>query len=114
MAVHAVALAESLEAKGIVVITRHGLTADFVTSARPRKVPIFAFTNQEKTLRKLALNRAVSPYRIPFSADSEKMLARAFKMLANEAHMERNSKLVVVSDVLVNQPTEAIQVRTLA
>ena len=114
VAVHAVALAESLEAKGIVVITRHGLTADFVTSARPHKVPIFAFTNQEKTLRKLALNRAVSAYRIPFSADSEKMLARAFKMLANEAHMELNSKLVVVSDVLVNQPTEAIQVRTLA
>ena len=114
VAVHAVALAESLEAKGIVVITRHGLTADFVTSARPHKVPIFAFTNQEKTLRKLALNRAVSPYRIPFSADSEKMLARAFKMLASELHMELNSKLVVVSDVLVNQPTEAIQVRTLA
>ena len=114
VAVHAVALAESLEAKGIVVITRHGLTADFVTSARPHKVPIFAFTNQEKTLRKLALNRAVSPYRIPFSADSEKMLARAFKMLVTEAHMELNSKLVVVSDVLVNQPTEAIQVRTLA
>ena len=114
VAVHAVALAESLEAKGIVVITRHGLTADFVTSARPHKVPIFAFTNQEKTLRKLALNRAVNPYRIPFSADSEKMLARAFKMLVTEAHMELNSKLVVVSDVLVNQPTEAIQVRTLA
>ena len=96
------------------MITRHGLTADFVTSARPHRVPIFAFTNQEKTLRKLALNRAVSPYRIPFSADSEKMLARAFKLLANEAQMEVNSKLVVVSDVLVNQPTEAIQVRTLA
>ncbi|MBL4860192.1 MAG: pyruvate kinase, partial [Acinetobacter sp.] len=41
----AVHLAESLNATGIVVITRRGLMANYVTNCRPFKTPIYAFTN---------------------------------------------------------------------
>ena len=52
VAVHAV-VAESVEAAGIIVITRRGIVADYVTAARPQHVPIFAFTNDSQTRRRL-------------------------------------------------------------
>ena len=67
VAVHAVALAESVEAAGIIVITRRGIVADYVTAARPQHVPIFAFTNNSQTRRRLAMNRSVYAHRIAFS-----------------------------------------------
>ena len=113
VAVHAVALAEALNAKGIVVITRRGLTADLVTNAKPQTVPVYAFTNNSQTRRRLALNRAVYAHRMAFSNDPEKTLQRAFDLLRDREGLSESSKLVVISDVLANQPTEAIQIRGL-
>ena len=112
VAVHAVALAESVEAAGIIVITRRGIVADYVTAARPQHVPIFAFTNDSQTRRRLALNRSVYAHRIAFSSDPEKTLKRAFDVLKKEG-FALDAKLVLISDVLADQPTEAIQIRRL-
>jgi pyruvate kinase len=112
VAVHAVALAEAVEAAGIIVITRRGITADYVTAARPQHVPIFAFTNDSQTRRRLAMNRSVYAHRIAFSSDPEKTLQRAFEVLKKEA-VALDAKLVLISDVLADQPTEAIQIRRL-
>ncbi|MEM1435713.1 MAG: pyruvate kinase [Pseudomonadota bacterium] len=116
LAVHAAALAESIEAVGIVVITRRGIMADLVTNARPSKVPIFAFTNHSQTRRRLALNRAVTPYRTTFSTDPEKTLQRALNVLESRSDLRRHdsdAKVVVISDVLAETPTDAIQIRQL-
>lgn len=112
VAVHAVALAESVEAAGIIVITRRGIVADYVTAARPQHVPIFAFTNNSQTRRRLAMNRSVYAHRIAFSSDPEKTLQRAFDVLKKEG-VALDAKLVLISDVLADQPTEAIQIRRL-
>lgn len=112
VAVHAVALAEAVEAAGIIVITRRGITADYVTAARPQHVPIFAFTNDSQTRRRLAMNRSVYAHRIAFSSDPEKTLQRAFEVLKKEG-VDLDAKLVLISDVLADQPTEAIQIRRL-
>ena len=114
VAVHAVALAEALQADGIVVITRRGFTADSVTNARPMRVPIYAFTNHSQTRRRLSLNRAVKSYRTAFSSDPEKTLQRAFQVLSQKEGLESGAKLVVISDVLADQQSDAIQVRRLA
>jgi pyruvate kinase len=113
VAVHAVALAEAIDADGIVVITRRGITADFVTNARPMHVPIYAFTNHSQTRRRLALNRAVYAYRTAFSSDPEKTLQRAFNVLRDREGLSREAKLVVISDVLADQKSDAIQIRKL-
>ena len=112
VAVHAVALAEAVEAAGVIVITRRGITADYVTAARPQHVPIFAFTNDSQTRRRLAMNRSVYAHRIAFSSDPEKTLQRAFEVLKKEG-VALDAKLVLISDVLADQPTEAIQIRRL-
>jgi pyruvate kinase len=113
LAIHAVALAESINAAGIVVVTRRGITADLVTNARPQTVPIFAFTNNSQTRRRLALNRAVTAFRTAFSSQPEKTLQRALKVLIDRAGLPAHAKVVVISDVLAEAPTDAIQIRHL-
>ncbi|MEZ5597691.1 MAG: pyruvate kinase alpha/beta domain-containing protein [Pseudomonadales bacterium] len=108
---HAVALAESLNAHGLVVITRRGVTADLVTAARPPKVPIYAFTNSSQTRRRLALNRAVYAHRTAFSLDPERTLQTAFKTLRQRENLPADAKVVVISDVLAGQNSDAIQIR---
>jgi len=111
LANNAVTLAEDIDAAGIVVITRRGITADMVTSARPRTVPIYAFTNSSKTRRRLSLNRAVLSYRIQFSNEPEKTLQRALNILKQREGFAENAKVVVISDVLAQRKTDAIQLR---
>ncbi len=111
IAIHAVALAHSIEADGIVVITRRGLTADLVTNARPSKVPVYAFTNDSQTRRRLSLNRAVVAHRTTFSREPEKTLQRAFQALIERENFEGDEKVVVISDVLADRQTDAIQIR---
>ena len=113
VAIHAVALAEAMDASGVVVITRRGVIADLVTAARPMRVPIYAFTNHSQTRRRLALNRAVFAHRTAFSQDPEKTLQRALTTLKTREGLAAGSKVVVISDVLAGQNTDAIQIRFL-
>lgn len=113
LAISAVQLAESLNAKGIVVITRRGFMADFVTNCHPQKTRIYAFTNDSQTRRRLILNRNLTPFRTAFSSDPEKTLQTAFEVLTTRAGLNSGDKVVVVSDVLAGTGIEAIQLRHL-
>ena len=113
LAITAVQLAESLNAKGIVVITRRGFMADFVTNCHPQKTRIFAFTNDSQTRRRLILNRNLTPFRTAFSSDPEKTLQTAFDALKQRADFRAGDKVVVISDVLAGSGIEAIQIRQL-
>ena len=111
LASSAVKLAESLDAAGIVVFTRRGLTANLVTSCRPFKLKIFAFTNDSRTRRQLALNRNVIPHRISFSNDPEKTLAASMRVLIMEEGLVSGDKIVVISDVISGSGIDALQIR---
>lgn len=111
LAITAVQLAESLKAKAIVVITRRGFMADYVTNCHPQHARICAFTNDSQTRRRLMLNRNVSPFRTAFSKDPEKTLQIAFDALKLRASFESGDKVVVISDVLEGSGIEAIQIR---
>jgi pyruvate kinase len=113
IAVNAVALAQDINAVGIVVITRRGITADLVTNARPQRVPVFAFTNHSQTRRRLSMNRAVYSYRIEFSREPEKTLQRALTILREREGYAAGDKVVVISDVLAERGSDAIQLRHL-
>lgn len=111
LAITAVQLAESLKAKAIVVITRRGFMADYVTNCHPQHTRICAFTNNSQTRRRLMLNRNLSPFRTAFSNDPEKTLQIAFDVLKSRAAFETGDKVVVISDVLAGSGIEAIQIR---
>ncbi len=113
LAATAVDLAESLGAEGIVVITRRGYMADFVTNCRPKGARIFAFTNDSQTRRRLTLNRNLSAFRTAFSTDPEKTLQIAFDVLKTRVGLSEGAKVVVISDILAGSGIDAIQIRTL-
>jgi len=113
LAVTAVNLAESLGAAGIVVITRRGYMADYVTNCRPNKTRIYAFTNDSQTRRRLILNRNLSAFRTAFSREPEKTLQTAFDVLLTRENFSAGDKVVVISDVLEGVGIEAIQIRHL-
>ena len=81
VAAAAVELAESLGVAAIVVITRRGFMADYVSACRPQNAAIYAFSNDSQTRRRLMLNRNLVSHRTPFSNDPEKTLKSAFRVL---------------------------------
>ena len=113
LAFTAVQLAESTVAAGIVVITRRGLMADYVTNCHPQNTRIYAFTNDAQTRRRLRMNRNVAPFRTAFSNDPEKTLQIAFDVLKDRVGLRTGDKVVVMSDVLAGTGIEAIQIRQL-
>jgi len=111
LAASAAHLASLIKARGIVVITRRGRMANFVTNCRPQTPVIYAFTNDSRTRRQMAMNRGVRAWRSEFSRDPEKTLANAFRILLERENFSAGDKVVVISDILEGAGVEAIQVR---
>ena len=101
------------EVEAIVVITRSGQTARFVSSFRPG-VPVFAFTNETKTRHKLQLVWGVNSFLIDFSSEPEKTIERAEAAFL-QCHPDwAGRKYVLVSDCIVEDKfIQAVQVRDL-
>ena len=109
----AVELAERICAEGVVVITRSGWTADILTNCAPPTVPIFAFSNESHTRRRLALNRGVYAHRIDFSSSPEKTIQRCMKILLDREGLPSGAPIVVVSDAVGLGGQASIQIRRL-
>jgi len=109
----AVDLAESLRARGIVVFTRRGMMADFVSNCRPRLCPVFAFTDNSDTRSHLALNYSTYAYSVAFHDDPEQTLAEAFATLRTAGQVTSDDVLVIVSDRLTGNKVDGVQVRRL-
>ena len=109
----AVELAERIQAGGIVVITRSGWTADIVTNCAPPKVPIFAFSNESHTRRRLALNRGVYAHRIDFSSQPERTIQRCMGLLHSREGLAEGTSVVVISDAVGLGGRASIQIRRL-
>lgn len=110
----AVNLAESISAKAIIVPTRRGRMANWVTNCHPQKSIICAFTNDSRTRRQLMLNRNVLSYRINFSSDPEKTLASAANIMIQRNEFSAEDRVVVISDTLAGSGVDAIQIRQIS
>ena len=105
--------AEAINAKGIVVITRRGIMAQFLTNCRPFKTYIYAFTNDNRTRRQLFLNRGVVAHRIKFSKEPEKTIQKAFETLKKREGFQSGDRVVVISDIIAGSGIDAIQIRAI-
>ncbi|MEM7008863.1 MAG: pyruvate kinase, partial [Thermodesulfobacteriota bacterium] len=113
VAASAISLAESIEAKGILVITRRGIMAQYLTNCRPTKTYIYAFTNDNRTRRQLFLNRSVIAHRIEFSKDPEKTIQNAITILRMREGFLPGDRVVVLSDIIAGAGIDAIQIRAI-
>ena len=106
-------IAESIKADGIIAITRSGQTAEIVANAKPFMIPIFAFSNNNKTIKQLSLTGSVHAYKSSMYSDHEKNLQSIMKILKTELSPTRQLKFVVISGILSENSADAIEVRSL-
>ncbi len=106
-------IAESISADGIIAITRSGQTAEIVSNAKPFMIPIFAFSNNRKTLNQLALAGSVNAYYSPMYVDHEKNVNSAMKSIKKVLKPNKNLKFVVISGILSETSADAIEIRYL-
>ncbi len=95
----AVTLADSLHHPKIVVFTRHGTMARYVSNLRPGHAPIFAFTPNEIVYRQLSISWGVFPVLLRFTDDPNATIEAAEKHLRATNWISPNDNLVVLSDV---------------
>jgi pyruvate kinase len=99
----AVVLANSFANSKLVIFTRRGIMADYVSHLRPEHSPIYAFTPSEEVARRLALNWGTHAIRMPFDVRPEHTVADAENMLKSLGLVEAGERLVVVSDILAGE-----------
>ena len=106
-------IAESIGADGIIAITRSGQTAEIVSNAKPFMKPIFAFSNDKKTINQLSLSGSVHAYYSAMYASHEKNINSVMGILKKELNPKSDLKFVVISGILSEKSADAIEIRTL-
>ncbi len=94
----AVQTAEALGAKGIVVFTKTGRLARLAAAYRPT-VPVYAFTNNERTFTNTTILFGIVARYLPFTHHAE-VLKEAIEKIASTGNVAKGDKVVVVSDIL--------------
>lgn len=106
-------IAQSIEADGIIAITRSGSTAEIVSNAKPYRMPVFAFSNNKKTLKHLSLAGSVNAYYTSLPKDHEKNISGILSFLKKELNPDKRMKFVVISGILSESSADAIEIRNL-
>jgi len=106
-------LAQSIDADGIIAITRSGQTAEIVSNAKPFMKPIYAFSNNKKTVSQLSLAGSVQAFLSPMRRDHEKNINSIMKILRKELSPTESLKFVVISGILSESSADAIELRSL-
>lgn len=108
----AVFLANSLRNSKLIVFTRHGRMARYVSNLRPERAPIFAFTPSEEIYRQLAICWGTFPARIDFTDDPNETITTAEKFLRKNKAIAPGDHLVVITDIRMGSALiDSIQLR---
>jgi len=108
----AIVLADSMPGAKLVVFTRKGIMAEYVSNLRPAHSPIFAFTPDEGVVRRLLLSRAVHPFWMSFAVRPEQTVEEAEQYLKAANLVQSGEKLIFVSDIVIGSDRfDSIQVR---
>ena len=114
MVASAVFLANSLPGSKLIVFTRHGTMAGYVSNMRPRHAPIFAFTPSEEVSRHLALCWGTYPIEIAYAKDPNSTIDIAEKFLRDNKLAVSGDQLVIVSDLRAGETlVDCVQLRTM-
>ena len=108
----AVTLANSLPGSKLLVFTRTGVMANYVSGQRPNHAPVFAFAPNETVARRLSLNWGTVPFVVPFMAPSDQAIPAAEALLLQRGLVHAGDRLVIVSDAPGGESLfDAIQLR---
>ena len=103
-------LAESIEADGIIVITRRGYSANLVSNAKPFNVPIYAFTNNKNVYRQLSLVGSVLSFYQKSIVDNKNNMSKIASTLKKVFSKKKKLKFVLISGMFSEKHSDAIRV----
>ena len=103
-------LAESINADGIVAVTRTGKTANYISNAKPNGIPIFTFTNNKSTLKQLSLVGSTLPFYVSRLNNHDKTMKNVEKVIQKYYGHKQNMKFIMVSGIFSEEHSEAIQI----
>lgn len=106
-------IAKTVDARGIISLTRSGQTARMVSKYRPRPL-IFAITPSSDTWRELSIVWGVTPYLTGMAGDLESSVSDALSILQDHSIVTAGDNVVFTSGVPLGEPgsTNMVHVRT--
>ena len=112
-AVHsAVILANAFPDAKIVIFTRRGQMANFVSNQRPPDRPIYAFAPSFDVCRRLAMNWGTYSHCLPFDPNPARTVGSAINYMIEHGLAKSGDHLVIVSDILAGEErVHSIQLR---
>ncbi len=102
--------AENLDAKSIIVFSKTGKLLNLVTKKRPN-IDIFAFTDNERTRRKLMIYWNVFPFKINFDDNFNTMVNNAIDILKKNNFLLNKDRVIIVSDVNPRKNVDILEIR---
>lgn len=109
----AVILSSEIRNSAILVFSRSGYLTQLLSALRPRKSPVFGFTDIPHIFKSMLMQWGVEPFLLDFDNDPEITIANAVKLLKEKQWVETGTRLIVVTNVLAGQRiVDTIQLRS--
>lgn len=109
----AVILSAEIENSAILAFSRSGYITQMLSALRPRKSPIYGFTDISRVFRNMLMYWGVEPFLMDFDDDPEKTIQRAIVRLSDGGWVKPGTRLIVITNVLAGERIiDSVQLRS--
>jgi pyruvate kinase len=109
----AVILSAEVANSAILVFTRSGYLTQVLSALRPRKSPVYGFTDVIPAFKSMLMLWGIEPFLTQFDDDPEKTISNAIEMLKEKQWVDPGTRLIIVTNVLAGQRLiDTIQLRS--
>ena len=110
----AIQIATKLKIRAIVVITRNGRGAGYLSNLRPRQIGLYSFTYNSKVFSSMTLYRGVYPIFMEFSKNPEDTIQNALRILKEKEGFAAEEDVVVLANLITGEGyCTSLQVRSI-
>ena len=110
----AIQIATKLKIRGIIVITRNGRGAGYLSNLRPRQIGLYSFTYNSKVFSSMTLYRGVYPIFMEFSKNPEDTIQNALKILKEKEGFVAEEQVVVLANLITGEGyCTSLQIRSI-
>jgi len=110
----AIQIATKLKIRAIVVITRNGRGAGYLSNLRPRQIGLYSFTYNSKVFSSMTLYRGVYPILMEFNNNPEDTIQNALRILKEKESFAAEEQVVVLANLITGEGySSSLQVRSI-
>ena len=110
----AIQIAAKLKIRAIVVITRNGRGAGYLSNLRPLQIGLYSFTNNSKVFSSMTLYRSVYPFLMEFRKNPEDTIQNALRILKEKEGFATEEQVVVLANLITGEGySTSLQVRSI-